>query len=136
MSFFEVQKYPPSLDYALATFGFLLLLYTAFDVLATRDLLPRARGVVETYGRVPFFYYIQHLYLIHIAALVSGVALGASWRDYASVEKVSSDAFPPIGHNLPVVYVVWICVVAALYPGCLWFSRLRARRRDWWLSYL
>ncbi|HEY0307210.1 MAG TPA: hypothetical protein VGB94_03560, partial [Acidobacteriaceae bacterium] len=136
MSFFEVQKYPPSLDYVLATFGVLLLLYTGFDVLVSRNLLVRARGIVEVYGRVPFFYYVQHIYLIHAAALVSGVALGASWRDYTSTEKLFLGDFPPVGHSLPVVYVVWLCVIVALYPGCLWFSRFRARRRDWWLSYL
>jgi uncharacterized membrane protein len=137
MSFFEVQKYPPSLDYALATFGVLLLLYTAFDVLVARNWLPRARGVVETYGRVPFFYYVQHIYLIHIVALLSTMALGGNWRFFVSTaDFFSFTGALPVGHSLPVVYAIWLAVVASLYPGCLWFSRLKARRRDWWLSYL
>jgi uncharacterized membrane protein len=55
MSFLDVEKYPPSLHYIFATFGVLLLIYALFDVVATRGWLPRLRGFLQVYGRVPFF---------------------------------------------------------------------------------
>jgi hypothetical protein len=48
-----------------------------------------------------------------------------------------SELFPPnFGYPLWAVYVDWIVILAILYPACLWFSRLKQRRQDWWLSYL
>jgi hypothetical protein len=49
-----------------------------------------------------------------------------------------ADLPPPSwwGFSLPVIYAIWITVVAALYKPCKWFSRLKAERRYWWLSYL
>jgi hypothetical protein len=40
------------------------------------------------------------------------------------------------GFSLPVIYLFWIGIVAALYPLCLWFAGVKRRRRDWWLSYI
>ena len=72
MFFLEVQKYPPSLDYVLATFGFLLLLYTAFDKAATENWLPRPRRFIEIYGRVPFLL----LHSAHLSHSWNGAAAG------------------------------------------------------------
>jgi ABC-type spermidine/putrescine transport system permease subunit I len=48
-----------------------------------------------------------------------------------------ANLYPPAyGYSLWVVYAVWISVVVMLYPACLWFARLKARRSDWWLGYL
>ena len=137
MFFFEVQKYPPSLEYLLATFGFLLLLYAGFDKAAGENWLPRLRGFFETYGRVPFFYYIQHIYLIHATALLLTLATHGDWHDWIGYGALLGGVRPPgWGFTLPGIYCLWIAFVLVLYPGCLWFSRLKARRRDWWLSYL
>ena len=136
MFFFEVQKYPPSLEYVLATFGFLMLLYAVFDKAASEDWLPQVRGFFEVYGRVPFFYYVQHIYLIHGTALLLAAALHENWRLFVGPGGLLGDHPPNWGFGLPVVYCLWIAFVLVLYPGCLWFSRLKARRRDWWLSYL
>jgi hypothetical protein len=43
---------------------------------------------------------------------------------------------PGVGFNLAVVYACWIAGVLLLYPLCKWFAGVKARRRDWWLSYL
>ena len=137
MFFLEVQKYPPSLEYVLATFGFLLILYAAFDKAATENWLPRCRGFLEVYGRVPLFYYVQHIYLIHGTALLLGLATHGDWHLLVGPQALMTGERPPNwGFSLPGVYCLWMAFVLALYPGCLWFSRLRATRKEWWLSYL
>jgi hypothetical protein len=83
------------------------------------------------FGRVPLLFYVTHIYLLHYtAAPISYMRFGASAFD------------PPPGHGgaaeLPLysVYLAWLTVLVLLYPLCRWFSQLKARRRDWWLSYL
>jgi uncharacterized membrane protein len=107
LSFLRVNKYPPSLDFLLMTLGPALLLLAWLDRLNFSAANP-----LIVFGRVPLFYFVTHLYILH------GLAL-----------------FWPTP-NLGVVYLWWIGVVVLLYPLCLWFSRLKARRTDWWLSYL
>ena len=138
MFFFEVQKYPPSLEYVLVTFGVLLLLYAAFDKAATANWLAPLRGFIETYGRVPFFYYVLHIYLLHATALLVTLAARGDWyASWIGSQALTGDNRPPgWGVSLPGVYCLWITFVLALYPACLWFSHLKARRKDWWLSYM
>jgi uncharacterized membrane protein len=127
MAFLRVSKYPPSLDFALATLGPMLMLLA---------FLERWRGkameVFRTYGRVPFFYYLLHIYLIHGGAAALGLFEGRRFAEFTDPIN------PPAGFGIPLwgVYLCWIAIVAALYPACRWFEALRQRRRDWWLSYL
>ena len=128
LSFVDVQKYPPSLQYLLLTLG------TAFLLLAT---LESARSkfseVLRTFGRVPLFFYVLHIALAHLAAGIIALATG-----YGTA--LLSDDFMSIpeqwGFGLPVVYLAWLLVVATLYPACRWFAAVKRRRDDWWLSYL
>jgi len=137
MSFFNVQKYPPSLEYVLATFTVLLVLFVLLDALAISKALSPARLVLRTYGRVPFAYYVAHLYLIHLTALLAIAAMGLNWHLRTSAQAFYDGQYVPgWGVSLPFVYLIWLAIVAALFPLCLWFSRLKERRRDWWLSYL
>jgi uncharacterized membrane protein len=135
MSFLDVEKYPPSLHYILATFGVLLLIYALFDAIATRGWLPRLRGFLQVYGCVPLFYYVLHLYLIHSAALLLSFHEHLDWR-YFIRPLTPFTYMAGWGLSLPLVYCVWLGVILALYLPCWWFGRLKARRRDWWLSYL
>lgn len=137
MSFFQVQKYPPSLQYALATLGVLLMLYSLFDLAAESNWMPRLRSFIEIFGRVPFLFYALHIYLIHAAALVATLALHMDWHYWIGWGPNWGDGGPPgWGYGLPGVYAVWAAVVLTLYFPCRWFSQLKGRRRDWWLSYL
>jgi uncharacterized membrane protein len=128
LSFVDVQKYPPSLQYLLLTLG------TAFLLLAT---LESARSkfseVLRTFGRVPLFFYVLHIALAHLAAGIIALATG-----YGTA--LLSDDFMSIpeqwGFGLPVVYLAWLLVVATLYPACRWFAAVKRRRDDWWLSCL
>jgi uncharacterized membrane protein len=135
LSFLRVTKYPASLDFLLMTIGPALLLLAWLD---RRKWAPANPLIV--FGRVPLFYFLLHLLVIHL------LTIPLAFLRYGTVTFLlsplpsmggASKLYPPdFGYELWVVYVVWIVVVAMLYPLCLWFARLKERRRDWWLSYL
>ncbi len=128
LSFLNTSKYPPSLLYLLMTLGPALVLVGLFD----RPLGPAARFLV-TFGRVPFFFYILHFYLIHLLALAAAALMGFDVRRFLTMPF----SFPlEYGFSLGVAYLVWIGVVLALYLPCRWFAAVKARRSDAWLSYL
>jgi uncharacterized membrane protein len=136
MSMFSVQKYPPSLHYLLATLGIVLLLFSIIDRTVEHARAPRLRAFFDVYGRVPFFFYILHIFLIHALALVVAAATIPMWRFWITPDVVFTSHLTGWGYSLPIVYLVCISVVLVLYPACAWFSRLKDRRSDWWLSYL
>jgi hypothetical protein len=92
------------------------------------------------FGRVPLFYFVVHLFVIHmLAILLAFIRYGHAEFLLSPLPSMGGQAklYPShYGYELGTVYVVWIAVVALLYPLCLWFSRLKQRRSDWWLSYL
>lgn len=128
VDFFNVTKYPPSLQYLLMTIGPILVLL---------GLVENAKGPIAdallAFGRVPFFFYVLHLYVIHLCAVAVGMVLGFPARD---MMVIFYDYPKDFGISLPAVYALWIVIVVALYPVCRWFAGLKARRRDWWLSYI
>jgi len=85
------------------------------------------------FGRAPFAFYIAHLYLIHVLAIALGAVQG-----FAPSQFLTFSFFFPQGYGVRLagVYVVWILVILVLYPFCRWVTAVKARRRDWWLSYL
>ena len=136
MSFFQLEKYPPSLHYLLATLGFVLLMYALFDRATSQNWLPGVRGFVEIYGRVPLFFYVLHIYLLHSAALLWTAEQHMNWRFWLIPGAVFIRHLPGWGYSLPLVYLVWLCTILVLYVPCRWFSRYKAEHRAWWLSYL
>jgi uncharacterized membrane protein len=136
MSFFSVEKYPPSLHYLLSTLGVVLVLFALVDYAVQHARVPHLRALLDVYGRVPFFFYILHIFLIHALALVVAVSIRPDWQFWVTPDVVFMSYFKGWGYSLPVVYAVWISVVLVLYPACAWFSRVKDQRRDWWLSYL
>jgi uncharacterized membrane protein len=131
MSFMNLSKYPPSPDYAFATLGVSILLFLLLDKLRG----PLAR-ILLAYGRTPLFTYICHIYILHLLMLAAVLALGFPFgtaTDTVLSTKVMDNGW---GFDLPVVYAVWLLVLILLTPLSFWFSALKARRRDWWLSYL
>jgi uncharacterized membrane protein len=135
MSFLNVTKYPPSLEFVCVTLGVLLLLFAFFDWMLSRRLAQKALDVVEVYGRVPFFYYVLHFYSLHILALLVLMAVSHTVHVHPPMPIFNPPA-PGAGFSLSVVYAIWLALVAALYLPCKWFAGVKARRKDWWLSYL
>ena len=96
-----------------------------------RDLT-RARPFV-VFGRVPLFYYLLHLLVIHLAACAAQyVRHGKVFPEYGPDAGLPADH----GFGLPVIHAVWFAVVITLYPACRWFAGVKRRRRETWLSYL
>lgn len=124
----NVQKYPPSLAYLLITLGISI---TTLGLLERTD--NKVSRIFTVFGRVPLFYYILHIYLVHgsqiIAALLSGVTK-------EQLETQRPGAAGVFSFDLWVVYLVWIAIVFVLYFPCRWFMKVKQRRKDWWLSYL
>jgi len=133
ISFFNILKYPPSLDYLLMTLGPSLIVLGLLDRVKAAGGLSR---VLLVFGRVPLFYYVLHLYLIHIMAIVTSLAFHQPiW--HGSVIADHAQRPQGYGHGLPFIYAMWILAVAMLYLPCRWFMEFRSQHRDWaWLSYL
>lgn len=130
LSFLNVSKYPPSLLYALVTLGPALMLLPRLD-----RLRGRLGAILADFGRTPLFFYVLHLYLALAAALmVDSLRAGAFPRSIAALAQAAQSGSH--GVDLAGVYLAWLALVAALYPACRGFARLKRRRSDWWLSYL
>jgi uncharacterized membrane protein len=133
-SFINCVKYPPSLVYLLMTLGPVLLLLALLDVSRPGLLRPLA-----VFGRVPLFFYILHLFLIHgLAAILAIRRYGkAPWLFETPPPGVYPFSPPAgYGYDLPAVYGLWLLVLVALFPFCAWFARVKERRSWAWLSYV
>jgi uncharacterized membrane protein len=133
ISFLNPSKYPPSLDYLLMTLG------AAFLFLANAEKLKgKVVDFFSTFGRVPFFYYILHLYLIHLIALLFAELSGFGWRIMILEDWVTeTPTLKGYGFPLWVVYCIWIGVILLLYPLCKKFDTYKQSHKEkWWLSYL
>jgi uncharacterized membrane protein len=133
LSFLNTTKYPPSLLFLLMTLGPAMLFLAATDGWTPRFLRPAL-----VVGKVPMFYYLLHISLIHMLALA--VCYARYGHVYWMLESPGPGQFPITpppgwGFSLPVVYLVWGFVVLTLYPLCRWFAALKQRRSDAWLSY-
>jgi hypothetical protein len=133
LSFLNTTKYPASLSFLLMTLG---------PIIALMPFLENLRGAVaraiSLFGRIPFFYYMLHIPLIHVLALVvSKVRLG-SVSPWLFTNHPMGNPDPPDGYvwGLPLLYLVWAVAIVLLYFACRWFLDLKSRRGDWWLRYL
>jgi uncharacterized membrane protein len=133
VSFLNLTKQPPSLLYLLMTLGPALLLLRAVDRSTPRLLAPAV-----TVGRVPLFYFVLHLALIHLlAVIVCYFQNGAVHWMFESPNLGAYPFTPPPGWgvSLPIIYLLWIVVVVLMYPVCAWYARVKQRSRAGWMSY-
>ena len=128
LDFMNVTKYPPSLLFLLATLGPMALLAGYADRLSGW-----LKDTLVMFGRVPFLFYVAHVYLIHVLAICLGVVQGFQANEFMTAFLFFPEDY---GVGLLGVYMVWILVLMILYPLCKWFARVKSHRRDWWLSYL
>jgi uncharacterized membrane protein len=133
LSFININKYPPSLDFLSVTIGGGMLMLSLLE--------GRRNGITHffrIYGRVPMFYYILHLHLIHLL-----VVIGFFQQGYSTSQIITPNMpffFRPgdFGYQLGIVYLIWLLVVLILYPLCKKYDRYKTANvnKKWWLSYL
>jgi uncharacterized membrane protein len=130
IAFFNTLKYPPSLDYLLMTLGPALIVLAGLDGVTVERGLGR---ILLVFGRVPLFYYILHIFLIHALAIFVGFLFHqpVSWLWHGEHSPAG------YGYGLPFVYLMWFIVLLILYLPCKSYMAFKSRHRDWgWLSYL
>src|SRR2546421_577799 len=131
--FLATSKYPASLQFLLMTLGPTLVALGALD--GARN---RFTGWLAVYGRVPLFFYLLHIPLIHlVAVMIAAIRTPAAIDWLLGNHPVNPGDLPPgYAWSLPLVYVVTLIVVAALYVPCKWYSRVRAEARWGWTTYI
>ncbi|HMF94255.1 MAG TPA: heparan-alpha-glucosaminide N-acetyltransferase domain-containing protein [Vicinamibacterales bacterium] len=133
LSFLNATKYPPSLLFLLMTLGPAALVLRSIDARTPAFLSPS-----RVYGKVPLFYFVGHLTLIHLLAVaVCYARYGTAHWMFESPRPDQYPITPPPGwgYSLPAVYALWITVVVLLYPACRWYAAIKAQRGAWWISY-
>jgi len=130
-SFLNTSKYPPSLLYAGMTLGPALIALAFLE-----HVQSGSTKIVAVYGRVPFFYYILHFYILHTLLVIVFFVSGHNHSQIADPNVPF--LFRPVhfGYGLAVVYLIWLSVVAVLYLPCRWFNNYKMQHNYWWLSYL
>lgn len=133
LSFFNVHKYPPSLDYLMITLG------PAFIFLAVSEKWQNGLWEkIAIVGKVPMFFYLIHIFVIHglacIAAELTGFGFSALVIDGWITEVPELRGY---GFDLSMVYFVWLAIILMLYPLCKKYYHYKFANKDkWWLSYL
>lgn len=132
LSFLNVTKYPPSLLYACMTLGPALIVLALIE-----NIQNRFTAIFNIFGRVPFFYYLIHIYIIHILCTMLFFAEGYSFED--NFKLPMSFAFRPdnnFGFSLGIVYLIWILVLVLCYFPSRWYNNYKSTHKHWWLSYI
>lgn len=133
-SFFNVQKYPPSLLFLSITIGPALIVLGMLE-----DLRNGVTRFMQVFGRVALFYYILHFFLAHLLAAMFFLLRGHPLA--AADDHIQNIPFyflvPGEGISLGGVYLCWIGIIFFLYPLCKWYDRYKTSHKEkWWLSYL
>ncbi len=136
IAFLNVTKYPPSLQFLCMTLGPAIMSLAWFDRLDFRSAMGKFADKLVIIGRVPLFFYVLHIFAAHIVAIIAGLLARepVKWLLWGGffLNQPPAEA----GFGLPIVYLAWILICVGLYFPCKWFAGVKARRKEWWLSYL
>jgi uncharacterized membrane protein len=125
MNFLNCEKYPPSLDYVLMTIGPMLILLAMLP-----DRAPKLLQPLVTFGRVPFFFYLMHLLVLHLGQGAVNTILGIT----PPFQYLPQTSGPHL--SLGWVYGAWLVAIVVLYFPCRWYAGVRRRHPGGLLSYL
>ena len=133
MSILNTTKYPPSLQFLLMTMGPALISLALLERISVSGKNP-----LVVFGKVPFFFYVIHIFLIHALAMLALVYAGRDWKEYIlSAQGIMSGRLSNFGFGLGTVFAVWLAVILGLYPLCRWYQQVRSNHpTKWWLKYL
>jgi uncharacterized membrane protein len=131
LSFFNLNKYPPSLLFVCMTLGPALILLSLIERVRNRFT-----SVMNIYGRVPMFYYIIHMFLIHTIVVVVFYVTGHGPNDIRTPNNPFLFRPSDLGFGLPGLYIIWLLVVISLYPLCKKYDAYKSSHSKWWLKYI
>ncbi|HET9386030.1 MAG TPA: heparan-alpha-glucosaminide N-acetyltransferase domain-containing protein [Gemmatimonadales bacterium] len=133
ISFLNTTKYPASLSFLLMTLGPTIALIPVLEGAGCRTA-----GWLSVFGRVPFFYYLLHIPVIHALAVVVATIRTPEATWWLFTNHPMGNPPPPDGYtwSLGLLYLIWAIAVVLLYVPSRWYADLKARRQDWWLKYL
>jgi uncharacterized membrane protein len=133
LSFLNTSKYPASLSFLLMTLGPIIAMIPWLE--GFRGALARQ---VAIFGRVPFFFYVLHIPLIHALALVVSKVRFGVVSPWLFANHPMGNPEPPEGYvwSLPLLYLIWGLAILLLYLPCRRFADLKTKRNDAWLRYL
>ena len=125
LSFINTTKYPPSLLFTLLFLGITFII-----LFISEKASNRFTEILMVYGKVPLFYFIIHLFIIHSLMFVMLYLQGFKSNDM--VFGVFNNGRPQTGGGvpLPVIYLIWISVVIILYPVCRWYGKYKSEHRE------
>jgi len=125
LSFINVSKYPPSLLFSLLFLGFTFLI-----LIIAENSNDRKTKILSVYGKVPLFYFITHLFIIHSLMFIMLLIQGVSTKDF--LFGVFNNGRPKTGGgvDLYVIYLIWLGVVIILYPVCRWYGNYKTRHKE------
>jgi len=132
LSFLNVNKYPPSLMYACMTLGPAMIFLALLERVQNRFT-----DIMNVFGRVPFLYYLAHVYIIHLLCVLLFYAEGHTFEDNFKLEIAFG--FRPkenFGFSLGIVYLIWILVVVLCWFPTKWYEKYKRTHKKWWLSYI
>jgi len=131
MKVLNQQKYPASQLFLLMTLGPAIAL-----LLAAEKMRSWAGNALDVFGRVPMWYYLLHLLVIHVAALVvMGIRTGSyqnGWFVTAPYTQVPEE----MRWSLGLLYLVWAICIVVLYPLCRWYEQRKRTRPAPWMRYI
>lgn len=131
LSFINLTKYPPSLQFCLLFLGILFLILSA-----VQGIKNKITEVVSVYGKVPLFYFLVHFYIIHSLLFVMVFLQGFKSSD---LEFGFNFGRPKGGSGIELwaIYLVWVGIVVVMYPLCKWYARYKENHKEKrWLRYL
>ena len=134
VAFLDVSKYPPLLLFLLMTLGPSLMALAWFD--RYNEQVPgKVASAIIVYGRVPLFFYVVHIYVAHLLAIVVAIIARQpyGWLLHGGVMTPSD---PGYGHSLLFCYAMCLLVLTVLYYPCVWYGGIKRRSKSWWFSYL
>lgn len=132
LDFIKITKYPPSLLFMLITIGIALVALSRLENVSNNKLSNK----IAVFGKVPFFYYIAHLLVIHLSVFILFFITGGTCLQLDATGFNNSNLPPDFGFTLGVTYIVWIAVIVILYFPCSWYNNYKSTHHYKWLSYL
>ena len=111
-----VNKYPPSLTFALLELGLMAVILAGFFRYQRNLKGPiRTWNPLLVFGQTAFFFYLIHMHILMVGAFALGMFMN---------------------QGLGAAYLAALGVLILLYPLCLWFRRFKARRPRSWVRYI